>query len=71
MKKVPKTKAGKKGKVEMVMHEFKHGALHSGSKKGPTVSSRKQAIAIALKQSGQSYKRKTKKKRDAAAALAK
>ena len=35
-------------KVEKVMHEFKHGELHSGSKKGPKVSSRKQAIAIAL-----------------------
>lgn len=35
-------------KVEKVMHEFKHGKLHSGSKKGPKVGSRKQAIAIAL-----------------------
>lgn len=30
------------------MHEFKHGELHSGSKKGPKVTSRKQAIAIGL-----------------------
>jgi hypothetical protein len=30
------------------MHEFKHGELHSGSKKGPLVKSRKQAIAIGL-----------------------
>lgn len=37
-----------KGKVEKVMHEFKEGKLHSGSKKGPEVQSRKQAIAIAL-----------------------
>lgn len=36
------------GKVERVMHEFKHGDLHSGSKHGPMVASRKQAIAIAL-----------------------
>lgn len=35
-------------KTEIVMHEFKHGGLHSGSKKGPKVKSRKQAIAIAL-----------------------
>lgn len=35
-------------KVEKVMHEYKHGTLHSGSKKGPKVKSRKQAIAIAL-----------------------
>lgn len=37
-----------KGKVEKVMHEYKHGELHSGSKKGPKVKSRSQAIAIAL-----------------------
>jgi Family of unknown function (DUF6496) len=35
-------------KVKRVMHEFKEGALHSGSKKGPEVTSRRQAIAIAL-----------------------
>jgi hypothetical protein len=37
-----------KAKVEKVMHEFKEGSLHSGSKKGPVVKGRKQAIAIAL-----------------------
>lgn len=31
-----------------VMHKFKHGDLHSGSKSGPPVKSRKQAIAIML-----------------------
>lgn len=36
------------GKIETVMHEFKEGQLHSGSKKGPKVKSRKQAVAIAL-----------------------
>ena len=35
-------------KVQKVMHEFKGGKLHSGSKSGPKVKSRKQAIAIAL-----------------------
>lgn len=35
-------------KVGKVMHEFKEGDLHSGSKKGPKVKSRKQAIAIGL-----------------------
>lgn len=30
------------------MREFKQGTLHSGSKKGPIVKSRKQAIAIGL-----------------------
>jgi hypothetical protein len=29
------------------MNEFKHGQLHSGSKKGPTVTNQKQAVAIA------------------------
>ena len=38
----------KGGKVEKVMHEYKHGELHSGSKHGPMVKNRKQAIAIAL-----------------------
>lgn len=31
-----------------VMHKFKHGQLHSGSKKGKKVTNRKQAIAIML-----------------------
>jgi len=35
-------------KIEKVMHEYKGGALHSGSKKGPVVTSRKQAVAIAM-----------------------
>jgi len=38
----------KKDKVKTVMHEFKRGKLHSGSKSGPKVKNRKQAIAIAL-----------------------
>jgi hypothetical protein len=35
-------------KVHQVMREYKHGKLRSGSKRGPKVKSRKQAIAIAL-----------------------
>lgn len=31
-----------------VMHKYKHGKLHSGSKRGPKVKNRKQAIAIML-----------------------
>jgi hypothetical protein len=34
--------------MQNTMHEFKHGTLHSGSKKGPKVTSRKQAIAIGM-----------------------
>ena len=30
------------------MHEYKEGKLHSGSKSGPKVTSRAQAIAIGL-----------------------
>ena len=37
-----------KSKTQKVMGEFKRGTLHSGSKKGPKVTSRKQATAIAL-----------------------
>ena len=54
MKKKPRTKAGKAAKMDKVMGEFKRGKLNSGSKKGPRVKSRKQAIAIALSESGQS-----------------
>lgn len=35
-------------KIAKVMGEFKHGDLHSGSKSGPKVTSRKQATAIAM-----------------------
>jgi hypothetical protein len=49
-----------------VMHEFKHGELKSGpSGKGGKVKSRKQAIAIALNESGASkYESKTENKRN-------
>jgi hypothetical protein len=43
-------KQRRKEKVHTVMSEFKRGALHSGSKRGPKVSNRKQAVAIALNQ---------------------
>ena len=53
----------KKGakKVAKVMKEYAKGDLHSGSKEGPTVTAKKQAIAIALSEAGQS-KKQTKKK---------
>jgi hypothetical protein len=53
----PVTKKQKKAAVKQVMHEYKHGELHSGSKKGPKVKSRKQAIAIAMSESNQSKKK--------------
>ena len=33
---------------DRVMHKFKSGKLHSGSKSGPEVTNRKQAVAIML-----------------------
>ena len=50
----------KTNKVEKVMREFKAGTLHSGSKKGPAVKSRKQAVAIALSEQKR-YQRGKKK----------
>lgn len=44
-------KPGQAG-VKQEMHKFKAGELHSGSKKGPVVTDRKQAIAIAMNQAG-------------------
>ena len=49
------TKAAKK--VGRVMREYKEGTLHSGSKKGPEVTSRKQAIAIALSEAAKKVKK--------------
>jgi hypothetical protein len=47
--------------MQTEMHKYKHGELHSGSKKGPIVKKRKQAIAIGLSESGQSRKQKGKR----------
>ena len=47
--------ATQKKKVHKVMHEHKEGTLKSGS--GKKVSSRKQAVAIAMSESGQSKRR--------------
>ncbi len=58
-----------------VMHKYKHGELHSGSKSGPPVKNRKQAIAIMLSEKraakgGKSeYKSKKKRKKGALAGM--
>ncbi len=55
---MPKQSAAQKKTAERVMHEYKHGELKSGKKgNGGKVKSRKQAIAIALSESGSSNKK--------------
>lgn len=49
-------------KVKKVMEEYSKGKLHSGSKKGPKVTSQKQAVAIALSEAKMSKKKKAGKK---------
>lgn len=44
-------------KFGKVMAEFKEGTLHSGSKKGPVVTSPRQARAIAAREAGLPRKR--------------
>ena len=44
----PKTKKAKRAAMRQTMHEYKEGTLHSGSKTGPKVKDKKQAIAIGL-----------------------
>jgi hypothetical protein len=54
----PMASTRQKRKVGKVMREHKRGTLKSGS--GKKVKSRKQAIAIAMSESGQSKRRKKK-----------
>jgi hypothetical protein len=52
---------------DQVMSKFKKGSLHSGSKKGPEVKDRKQALAIMMSEKKEAeggkgeYKSKKKK----------
>jgi hypothetical protein len=64
MGKTIKTDGAKRagGKMEKVMHEFKAGQLHSGSKKGPVVTDRAQAIAIGISEERSSKKKHSRKK---------
>jgi hypothetical protein len=60
--KKPKSKATKQAKVGKIMSEYKAGTLHAGRdpkgpKKAPIVKSRRQAVAIALSQSGMSKRK--------------
>lgn len=44
-------------KISKVMSEYSAGELHSGSKKGPVVKSKKQAVAIALSEQRKSERK--------------
>lgn len=51
-----------KSKIKKVMTEYKEGKLHSGSKKGPVVKSKPQAIAISLSEARKAGAKIPKKK---------
>lgn len=55
-------KTAKKKKVAKVMKEFKAGTLNSGSSRGPVVTNRRQAVAIALSEAKMTKKKMGKKK---------
>jgi hypothetical protein len=50
-------------KTHRVMREFKKGKLRSGSKRGPKVKSRRQAVAIALSEARRAGENVAPKKR--------
>lgn len=49
-------------KIKKVIEEFEHGKLHSGSKHGPKVHSKKQALAIGYSEAKRSAHEKALKK---------
>jgi len=55
-----KQESKKQKKVAKIMREYKKGELHSGSKKGPKVKKKSQALAIALSESGIVKKKKNR-----------
>lgn len=48
----------KEKKIKKVVEEFEHGQLHSGSKKGPLVKDKKQALAIGYSEAKKAAKKK-------------
>jgi hypothetical protein len=58
------SKSAKKERMHEEMKKFSEGKMHSGSKTGPTVTSRAQAIAIGLNESGQSKKDRGKRRKN-------
>ena len=63
VKKPKPVKPVKVAKMKKVMHEWKEGELHSGSKKGPKVTNPKQAIAIGLSEARKAGARIPKKRK--------
>lgn len=62
---MPKESKKAQQKIHKVMKELKEGKLHSGSKKGPLVTNKKQGIAIALSEARKKgLKVPSKKKKD-------
>jgi hypothetical protein len=59
----PRESEPQKETVERVMHEFKHGELKSGNS-GQKVKNRKQAIAIALSEAGESNQQTPKENKE-------
>jgi hypothetical protein len=65
-----KETSGQSEVMDRVMHEYKHGELESGS--GAKVKSRKQAVAIALNEAGESkYDSKSENRKNLAHTKAK
>jgi hypothetical protein len=54
--------SSKNEKVKKVMGEYAQGILHSGSKSGPLVKKKAQAVAIALSEQREKDSKKKSKK---------
>ena len=59
---MPKETKEQKDTVGRVMHEYKHGELETGT--GKPVKSRRQAIAIALREAGASNRESPERNRE-------
>jgi hypothetical protein len=60
---MPKKHKKSVDKIKKSVEEFEHGELHSGSKKGPLVKSKAQALAIGYSEQKKEGKKPKSKKR--------